>query len=98
MRFFGTPFPRPYPKGKTLPQPFVKGEIPADIDVWTDIIVNVTNCPFITLTESLINNIWYHEKLETTFYLTSKGFVGRHKGYKRSDLERLNLLRKIEKV
>lgn len=43
-------------------------------DTHTDIVRNVLNAPFITLTESKINNHWYHETRDEIFQLTSNGF------------------------
>ena len=40
----------------------------------TDVLVNVKNKPFITLTESKITNVWYHDEVDTLFCLTALGF------------------------
>jgi hypothetical protein len=49
-----------------------------DMNDWqkTDVIINITNCPFATLTESKIPNIWYHhdDRLDYLFTLKAKGF------------------------
>ena len=43
-------------------------------DTITDVVVNILNAPFITLKESKIPNLWYHNEIDKIFYLTSKGF------------------------
>ena len=40
----------------------------------TDVVINVENCPFITLTESKMANVWYHDEIDAVFCLTSRGF------------------------
>ena len=40
----------------------------------TDVVINVLNCPFITLTESKMVNLWYHDEIDAVFCLTSRGF------------------------
>ena len=40
----------------------------------TDVVINVKNCPTITLTESKMQNIWYHDEIDCLFSLTNKGF------------------------
>lgn len=40
----------------------------------TDVLIDAVNCPFITLTESRISNIWYHDELNYLFTYTSLGF------------------------
>ena len=40
----------------------------------TDVVINVLNCPFITLTESKMRNVWYHDEIDTLFCLTVRGF------------------------
>lgn len=40
----------------------------------TDVIINVENAPFITLTESKLGNVWYHHEIDNLFCLTSRGF------------------------
>lgn len=56
----------------------------------TDVLLNVVNCPFVTLIESRVPNIWFHEKTDYLFCLTSKGFklIEGNKKY----LEKQNLL------
>jgi len=41
----------------------------------TDVVLDVKNRPLITLTESNLPNIWFHEKMDRIFYLTPKGFL-----------------------
>lgn len=40
----------------------------------TDVVYNVKNAPFITLTESRMPNLWYHETFTVLFILTARGF------------------------
>ena len=40
----------------------------------TDVLIDAVNCPFITLTESRISNIWYHDELDYLFTYTPLGF------------------------
>lgn len=49
---------------------------PEEMNEWqkTDIVLNVQNRPFITLTESKMPNLWYHDEIDEVFCLTSKGF------------------------
>jgi hypothetical protein len=49
---------------------------PKEMNEWqkTDVVINVLNCPFITLTESKMANLWYHEEMDAVFCLTSQGF------------------------
>lgn len=42
--------------------------------IHTDVVININNIPFITLTESKIENVWYHDKIDSLFILTQKGF------------------------
>ena len=44
-------------------------EIESDF-VKTDAVINILNCPFLTLTESKMPNVWYHHKLDNLFALT----------------------------
>lgn len=48
----------------------------------TDVVLNLPNIPFMTLTESKMPNIWYHELLPYLFHLTARGFRVRHVGTK----------------
>jgi hypothetical protein len=41
--------------------------------VFTDVCL-APNFPFITLTESKIPNVWYHEELDELFVLSERGF------------------------
>lgn len=43
-------------------------------DQKTDVLLNVENCPFVTLTESKIPNTWYHNDTDVLFRLTQNGF------------------------
>lgn len=49
---------------------------PEQMNEWqnTDVIINVQNCPFITLTESKMPNVWYHDEIDLLFCLTARGF------------------------
>jgi hypothetical protein len=49
---------------------------PEEMNEWqnTDVIINVQNCPFITLTESKMANVWYHDEIDLLFALTARGF------------------------
>ena len=51
---------------------------PEEMNKWqkTDVIINITNCPFATLTESKISNIWYHhdDRIDHLFTLQARGF------------------------
>ena len=40
----------------------------------TDVLIDAVNCPFITLTEFRVGNIWYHDELNYLFTYTSLGF------------------------
>lgn len=62
---------------------------PEKMNEWqkTDVIINVQNYPFITLTESKMDNIWYHDEIDLLFALTSRGFKV-IKGSKKILLER----------
>ena len=42
--------------------------------IHTDVVININNIPFITLTESKIENVWYHDKIDSLFILTQQGF------------------------
>jgi hypothetical protein len=44
----------------------------------TDVVLNMVNVPFMTLTESKIPNTWYHELLPYLFVWTSRGFRVHH--------------------
>lgn len=59
----------------------------------TDVIINIMNCPFATLTESKIPNIWYHhdDRIDYLFMLQARGFY-RIKGSK-ADMNKRGLLR-----
>ena len=57
----------------------------------TDILLNADNFPFITLTESKMDNHWYHEKTDRLFILTADGFMMRRYGSKKR-LEKRGLL------
>ena len=48
----------------------------------TDVVLNIKDMPFMTLTESKLPNIWYHEDLPCLFTLSSRGFRVNHKGTK----------------
>lgn len=56
----------------------------------TDVVVNLRNKPFLTLTESKIPNVWYHNIVDKIFMLTSKGFYVKNGSKK--ELQKLNLL------
>jgi len=49
---------------------------PEEMNEWqkTDVVINLPNCPFITLTQSKISNLWYHDEIDMLFCLTSRGF------------------------
>lgn len=51
---------------------------PEEMNEWqkTDVIINVINCPFATLTESKMPNVWYHhdERIDALFSLEARGF------------------------
>lgn len=40
----------------------------------TDVVINMQDFPFLTLTESKIGNVWYHDKADLLFALSSRGF------------------------
>jgi len=40
----------------------------------TDVCITADNFPFITLTESKVPNVWYHDSMDFLFSHTSKGF------------------------
>ena len=48
----------------------------------TDVVLNMEGIPFMTLTESKLANIWYHEHLPYLFTLSSRGFRVYNKGNK----------------
>jgi hypothetical protein len=48
----------------------------------TDVVLNIQGLPFMTLTESKLANIWYHEDLPHLFTLSSRGFRMNDKGTK----------------
>jgi hypothetical protein len=48
----------------------------------TDVVLNMEGIPFMTLTESKLHNVWYHEDLPYLFILSSRGFRVYHKGTK----------------
>lgn len=56
-------------------------------NVKTDVVLNMRGMPFITLTESKLDNTWYHENLDYLFLLTERGFKV-HRGSKKLMLER----------
>jgi hypothetical protein len=68
---------------------------PEKMNEWqkTDVILNIINCPFATLTESKIPNVWYHhdDSIDFLFSLQSRGFQW-IKGTK-SELKKRGLLR-----
>jgi len=37
-------------------------------------VLHAPDFPFITLTESKMHNIWYHDEADLLFYLTDSGF------------------------
>tara|TARA_R110002096_G_scaffold178359_1_gene355276 strand:+ start:466 stop:687 length:222 start_codon:yes stop_codon:yes gene_type:complete len=39
----------------------------------TDVLLGV-NCPFITLTESKMGNVWYHDTEDFLCHITARGF------------------------
>jgi hypothetical protein len=41
---------------------------------YTDVVINVLNVPFMTLTESKMGNVWYHDEIDALFCLTARGF------------------------
>jgi len=41
----------------------------------TAICINMPNFPFLTLTESKMNNCWYHDHMDFLFTLTEEGFM-----------------------
>jgi hypothetical protein len=51
---------------------------PEEMNEWqkTDVIINIINCPFATLTESKVPNIWYHhdDRIDYLFTLQARGF------------------------
>jgi hypothetical protein len=51
---------------------------PEEMNEWqkTDVIINIINCPFATLTESKVPNVWYHhdERIDYLFALNARGF------------------------
>jgi hypothetical protein len=53
----------------------------------TDVVLDVKNRPFITLTESKLPNVWFHDKMDRLFYLTENGFLS-IKGSKKELIER----------
>ena len=57
----------------------------------TDVLLDVENFPFVTLTESKMGNVWYHKDTDKIFSLTSRGFKLIPKGSKQS-LEKNGLL------
>lgn len=49
---------------------------PEQMNEWqkTDVIINMQSSPFITLTESKMVNVWYHDDIDELFCLTAAGF------------------------
>ena len=58
---------------------------------YTDVVLNMQNFPFLTLTESKMSNCWYHETIDFCFCLTKGGFIMQPKSSKKK-LKELNLL------
>lgn len=60
-----------------------------DCNTLCDVLLDAENFPFITLTESKISNIWYHDKIDNLFYLTLRGFKILRKGSKKQLMKNL---------